>query len=297
VRLRTALIVVGIFVVLLGGGIIAALSRLGDHLPISIGRACEVRTESGSVALNPDQMANAATIAAIGIRAQLPDQALVVALAAALQESKLENLSGGDRDSVGLFQQRPSQGWGSAQQLHDPRYAARKFYAALARVPGWEQMRVTEAAQRVQRSAHPEAYEKWGDEAKVLGEALAGRASGAVACTRIGEPTHRGPAAAAALGVGLRLDWGDIATVATPDVVGLVLAASDTQTGWQYAHWLVAHSTAQNVERVRFGDQEWTAEQGDWHQVSLDAPVTSAAVAVDSRGEDVQQVVAEVYPT
>ena len=109
-------------------------------------------------------MANAATIAAVGIRRQLPDRAIVVALATALQESKLENLAGGDRDSVGLFQQRPSQGWGTPEQIRDPRYAAEPVLHRAAEGQGWEEMRVTEAAQRVQRSAFPEAYEKWADE-------------------------------------------------------------------------------------------------------------------------------------
>jgi hypothetical protein len=281
VRVRTALIIVGALVLLLGGGLYVVITRFGGHLPISLGRACEVRTSSGSVALDADQMANAATIAAVGIRRDLPDRAIVVALAAALQESKLQNLAGGDRDSVGLFQQRPSQGWGTADQLRDPRYAAREFYAGLVKVPGWEQLRVTDAAQRVQRSAHPEAYEKWTTESTVLAEALAGRVSGAVTCTRSGSPSQRGEAAAVALHAGLRLDWGDVATVTDSDVVGLVLTAADDQSGWQYAHWLVAHSAERGVERVRFGDREWSAEGGDWHHVD---------------GGPGSEVVAEVYP-
>ncbi|GGK36669.1 hypothetical protein GCM10010124_31640 [Pilimelia terevasa] len=78
----------------------------------------------------------------------------------AMQESGLRNLPGGDRDSVGLFQQRPSQGWGTVAQLRDPAYAATKFYQRLAKVPGWERMSVTDAAQAVQRSAYPNAYAK-----------------------------------------------------------------------------------------------------------------------------------------
>ncbi len=146
---------------------------------------CEVRTDTGAVRLDADQMANAATIAAVGLTRGLPERAVVVALATALQESELNNLSGGDRDSVGLFQQRPSQGWGTAEQIRDPRYAASAFYDQLVKVRGWEDMRVTEAAQRVQRSAFPEAYQKWADEAQVLAEALVGTAYGAVMCTRL----------------------------------------------------------------------------------------------------------------
>jgi hypothetical protein len=280
VRLRTTLTVVVAFVALVGGAVAVAVLHLGDKLPAAIGRACEVRTGSGLVHLNASQMANAATIAAVAIRRDLPERAIVVALATALQESKLENLAGGDRDSIGLFQQRPSQGWGTPDQINDPRYAAGRFYSALIRVRGWETMRVTAAAQRVQRSAYPEAYEKWGDEATVLAEALAGRAGGAVSCTRVGEPTQRGPAAAEALGSGLRLDWGAVDTVASADVVGVIVAATNDRVGWQYAHWLVAHSAEKSVERVRFGDQEWDADGGGWRSTGTTSE---------------RRVVAEVY--
>ena len=105
---------------------------------------------------------------------------------------KLENLEDGDRDSIGLFQQRPSQGWGTPEKIKDPRYAADKFYTALKKVKGWQKMRVTDAAQRVQRSAYPNAYQKWADESAVLARALTGRATGAVACTVTGAPVLRG---------------------------------------------------------------------------------------------------------
>ena len=147
-------------------------------------------------------MANAATITAVGMRRKMPERAIVVALATALQESKLENLDDGDRDSVGLFQQRPSQGWGTPEKIQDPRYAADKFYTALKKVKGWKKMRVTDAAQKVQRSAYPNAYEKWADESAVLARALTGRATGAVECTVSGEPALRGAAAAARPGRG-----------------------------------------------------------------------------------------------
>ena len=284
-RLRTVLI--GAFVVtvlIVGIGIYAILHQFAGRPPlVNIGPACEVHTASGTVALDPTQMANAATIAAVGIRRSLPDQAVVVALAAALQESKLENLNTGDRDSVGLFQQRPSQGWGTAEQIQDPRYSAGRFYNALVRIEGWQSMRVTDAAQRVQRSAFPEAYEKWADESGVLVEALAGRATSAVSCAKVGEPTQRGSQAAEALGAGLKLDWGNIAAVANAETVGLTLAAGEQRAGWQYAHWLVAHSTEKGVEWVRYGTQEWTASSGRWRQV------------VDNSTSP--RVVAAVYPS
>lgn len=269
--------------ILLALGVYVAAQRFNREIPIEIpiGRACEVRTGSGVVTLAADQMANAATIAAVGISRQLPDLAVTIALATSLQESELVNLSGGDRDSVGLFQQRPSQGWGSAESIGDPRYASNAFYNSLERIRGWQDMRVTEAAQAVQRSAFPEAYDKWVDEAAVLSEALVGQASGAVSCTRTGEPTVRGDAAALALRDSMAADWGDVGL--TPGVAGLAVATSDARAAWQYAHWLVAHSAVHGVERVSYADQAWDADTGKW-------------LHVPANPDDVGRVVAVVYP-
>ncbi|BCY06224.1 hypothetical protein [Actinoplanes sp. L3-i22] len=233
----------------------------------TLGPECVVGTD-GEVTMDLVQMANAATIAAVGIRRDMPEQAVVVALATALQESKLENLDGGDRDSVGLFQQRPSKGWGTVEQIKDPRYAAGKFYSALKKVKGWETMRVTDAAQRVQRSAFPNAYEKWADEARVLAAALIGKDTGAVACRVTGDPVVRGAAAAAALMAGLKLDWGKKLGTASTEAAGLTVSVSTASSGWRYAHWLVSHASATGLERVRFANLEWHAPDGKWQQVT-----------------------------
>ena len=118
------------------------------------------------------QRENATTIVQVGVALAVPERGLVVALAAAMQESRLHNLghlgAKNDRDSLGLFQQRPSMGWGSAAQVTDPIYAATAFYLALQSVPGWDSMAVTVAAQRVQRSAFPNAYARWETDATSL---------------------------------------------------------------------------------------------------------------------------------
>jgi murein DD-endopeptidase MepM/ murein hydrolase activator NlpD len=127
-----------------------------------------------------EQVGNAATIVTVGIRLGVPPRGWVIAVATAMQESKLTNLPnlGGenDHDSVGLFQQRPSQGWGSVAQLMDPVYAATKFYQALQRVDGWQAMPLTKAAQAVQTSGYPDAYAKWEADASALVGALTGLA-------------------------------------------------------------------------------------------------------------------------
>ncbi len=247
-------------------GLVVAVQNWNTGLPLQfplIGRACTVRAD-GQVTLDAQQMANAATITAVGIRNKMPERGIVVALATAYQESGLENLSHGDRDSVGLFQQRPSQGWGDADVLQDPRTAADKFYRSLKKIKGWKDMRVTDAAQKVQRSAYPEAYEKWADEAAVLARALNGKATGAVACTYTGEPVRRGAAAVEALRRQLRLDWGKPALSADDGAAAVSVDVRDARGGWRYAHWLVAHASDNGVERVRYADLEWHAPTGRW---------------------------------
>jgi hypothetical protein len=106
----------------------------------------------------PDEIANAATIVAVGKNMNVPERGWVVAVATAMQESGLRNLRHGDRDSLGLFQQRPSMGWGTPVQVRDPVYSATQFYRRLLAVRGWQRMSVTDAAQAVQRSQFPNAY-------------------------------------------------------------------------------------------------------------------------------------------
>ncbi|MEV7706926.1 NlpC/P60 family protein [Mesorhizobium sp. B2-3-3] len=122
---------------------------------------------------NPEeQVPNAKTIQATGVAMNVPARGQVVALATALQESGLRNLTYGDRDSLGLFQQRPSQGWGTANEILDPVHASTKFYEGLKRVSGWQSLSVTQAAQAVQRSGFPEAYAKWEPLATALQQAI-----------------------------------------------------------------------------------------------------------------------------
>jgi len=282
VRLRVVLAAFAALTILAAIGIYAVVHSLSHGLPIQLPtQECVVTAGGGTARLEPEQMANAATIAAVGIRRSLPTQAIVVALATASQESKLQNVSGGDRDSVGLFQQRPSQGWGTPDQLGNPRYAAGKFYDALLKVRGWQQMGVAQAAQAVQKSADGSAYARWEDRARMLATAFSGDAPRAVGCTIVDQPAQRGTAAATALAAGMAADWGQVHTVAEAGVVGLAVKVDAPRTGWRYAHWLVAHAADQNVRSVRYGDQVWTAKAATWSrtdQSSLD------------------HVVAEVYP-
>jgi len=136
-----------------------------------------------SMTLTAEQVANAATIASVGRDRGLPERAVVIALATAQQESRLRNLDYGDRDSLGLFQQRPSSGWGSDAEVQDPEYAANKFYDHLVEVPGWESGRLTEIAQEVQRSGFPEAYQQWEEMATKLAAAQISDLPDQITCT------------------------------------------------------------------------------------------------------------------
>jgi hypothetical protein len=281
-------------VVLAGAGYLgfrALTEKLPDHLPDLLAQSCVVTGELDGgprqVDLSTEQMANAATIAAVGISRKVPPRAIVVALAAAQQESKLRNLSGGDRDSVGLFQQRPSQGWGTPEQIADPRYAAGKFYTALLKVKNWQNLPVSQAAQKVQRSFNGELYQQWADSSQVMTDALVGATSAALACTVTDEPTSRGPDASAALVTSLKLDWPTVRTASDSRVIGVAVEVSAEAAGWQYAHWLVAHAANTSVKSVTFGNLTWSAKRGEW-----------ATRSVDPAAEGSQtQVVAEVYST
>ncbi|GAA3450714.1 hypothetical protein [Dactylosporangium matsuzakiense] len=272
-------------------------NRVSQDIPLRIAtsRACVVgsgtaaagaSTGAAEVELDSEQLANAATVTAVGLTRKIPQRGLVIALATAWQESKLENLTGGDRDSIGLFQQRPSQGWGEPEQIADPRYAANAFFTALLKIKGWDRMSVTDAAQAVQRSAHPGAYEKWTDESEIMVKALSGEVTGAVACTVTEEGSH-GPEAARSLGASLKLDWGSVKTTNVSNLVGVALKVSEPKSGWQYAHWLVAHAQQSGIKRVVYADMQWTAASGAWAHVTERGGIDA--------GPGGERVVAEVY--
>ncbi|MET8990817.1 C40 family peptidase [Nonomuraea wenchangensis] len=133
-----------------------------------------VTNQASAPILDGEQQANAALIVQIAMERGLPARAAVIALATALQESKLRNLRYGHLDSLGLFQQRPSQGWGTTEQVLDPRHATGTFYDRLVKVPRWERLPLTRAAQAVQRSGFPDAYAQWEPIAQGAVDALAG---------------------------------------------------------------------------------------------------------------------------
>ena len=134
--------------------------------------------DTGYGTFTAQQLANATTIYQVAVSLGLPMYAAQIAIATALQESSLMNLDHGDRDSIGLFQQRPSQGWGTPAQIMDPVYASTKVYEALIKVPNWQTLPLWQAAQTVQRSAFPYAYAKWDYPAGYLVSSVSGALAG-----------------------------------------------------------------------------------------------------------------------
>ncbi|MFJ7906357.1 hypothetical protein [Kitasatospora sp. NPDC096204] len=180
--LRALLMVI---VGLLGLALVAGLAVVGIWwfgFKPGASEECTVKSAAGNGTLELPQAANAATIAAVARSRGLPDRATTISLATAMQESKLRNLAGGDRDSIGLFQQRPSMGWGTPAQIADPVYATNKFLDGLVKVPGYTRMPLTDAAQTVQKSGYPQAYAKHETKATLLTSALAGREPASFSC-------------------------------------------------------------------------------------------------------------------
>ena len=180
-------------VALAGVGLAAAVgygvsNLIDDVAPFLSPEECTATVGDRTVELDIEQAENAALITAVAVGRGLPARAATIALATAYQESKLYNLEHGDRDSAGLFQQRPSQGWGSFDEVTDPFYATNAFYDELAKVDGYESMEVTDAAQEVQRSAYPEAYADHEADARVLASALTGNSPGVFSSPLSGEP-------------------------------------------------------------------------------------------------------------
>ncbi len=261
--------------------LVSALSTAGPECtvprpPNVAGRADETAGRA-PLTLDAVQLQHASTIDAVGLARGLPERARTIALAAAWQESSLRNIDHGDRDSLGLFQQRPTQGWGDPEQIMDPVYAANKFYDALLNVPDWQQLSLTEAAQSVQRSGYPEAYAKWEDDAHALAVQLGGTEVLTLSC-RAGASasTARVPVRPALPGTaGAKDGLSDLLGAAQAELTGLQVvslspegdAATMTvslphttpgQAARALAAWMVAHATSMHVTAVRLADRAWT---------------------------------------
>src|SRR3954466_8923487 len=175
-------VLVTLLVLLLVAGTAGWVWWRGSIGTVPIRPHCTATALGNSTELDPEQAGNAAIIASGAVRRGLAGRAATIGIATAMQESKLVNLPGGDRDSIGLFQQRPSQGWGTPAQVRDPVYATNAFYDVLVKVEVYQSLPITAAAQKVQRSAFPSAYADHEPEARILASAPTGLSPAGLTC-------------------------------------------------------------------------------------------------------------------
>lgn len=277
VGLLVSLLLVAALIV--GGGFWAVSAFKAAFEPrLSVGCTATVADASYSLAL--DQSQNAALISAIAVQRGMPARAASIALATGMQESKLRNIPYGDLDSVGLFQQRPSQEWGTVEQIMDPVYSANAFYDVLAQVPHYADLPINDAAQIVQRSGFPEAYAQHEPLARAFASALTGQTPAALNCTlapaTAGSPPETVIAAAETAA-------GPLQSSSTTAERGtsVQLAVPGTH-GWLLAHWALANAEQFGIVQVSHDGQQWdrSLNKGG-HNVGWQAGGASGTAQVD----------------
>jgi hypothetical protein len=248
--------ILAIGLVIAGLAISSTVRRITPSLQ---GSGCLVRGHSYDVPLTTGQAGLAATIAGVARRRSMPVRAVTIAYATALQESDLENLHFGDRDSVGVFQQRPSQGWGTRQQLLDPVYASSRFFGALAGVTHYRHLLIYQAAQAVQRSADGYAYSQYAPQGAQMASGFSGRQAHAVWCWY--GSGLRGRVRLAAASRALARTFGQLPVSRISDPM-MVVQVSHPLAGWAVAAWLVTHAASYRIREVRYLGYQWTAAHG-----------------------------------
>ena len=302
--------VVGLGVVaLLAGAVFLGLRAFDRVGPLLSSEGCDVEVGGHSVALTLEQAENVALMAAISVQRGMPARAASIAIATSAQESKLYNIEHGDRDSLGLFQQRPSQGWGTRQQILNPYYSINTFYDALARVDGYESMEITEAAQLVQRSAFPDAYADHEADARALASALTGNSPRAFTCV-VDDDADEAPDRLVRTGLTRRADvvrrdveaaFGDLSLGGFApggvrdghqpgsthyegraiDIFVRPVSPENRRRGWAIAQYLVAQADRLTIQHVIFDDRIWTAgSRSDEGWRDYDAPQRSGDRAI-----------------
>lgn len=228
---------------------------------------------------DPDQSQSASTIVAVGVfKKGVPARGAIVATTTAIQESKLRNLAYGDLDSLGLFQQRKSQGWGTTEQIQDPVFSSGSFYNALLNVPGWETMPIGEAAQAVQKSGFPDAYKEHESQGEVITDVMTGSAHEAIGCRL--DPAKKNGSPGQIVDQ-LRNESG---LTATANARSVDYRAKSVNGAFAIASWAIAHADADNITAVTVGDRAWERHRGrdGWTWRTAGRPTSSStAVRID----------------
>jgi hypothetical protein len=256
-----------VFVLLIAAGVGAFWWLRSRNLtePVPGQQRCVATANNKLAVVDLEQAHFASIIAGVSVRRGLSPRAASIALATAYQETGIRNLTYGDRDSVGLFQQRPSQGWGTKQQLMDPSYAAGRFYDALVKIKNWETDDINNVAQKVQRSGYPEAYNDHEADARVLASALTGQSPAGFSCL------DRAGAAGDVkeLRRSLQRTFGNLDDSADGSVI--TIRARGDRRAWAYAHYAVANASLYGVTTVKIESQSWQTQDfniPDWQEAS-----------------------------
>ena len=286
-----------VLVLVVGAGVVAWRSGIN---PLARTDVCTVVFDDGTdIELDTEQAENASLMAAIAQQRGLPARAVSIAIATAYQESKIHNVDHGDRDSVGLFQQRPSQGWGSARQIMRPAYAIGAFYDELETIDGYRSMDLHDAAQAVQRSADGSAYEQHELPARSIASALTGNSPATFSCT-IDSPDDSDQAERRnGLTDNARVMLRDVRTAfGELQVGGFAPGGVDSGhsegsahydgravdfffkpvnsgsklAGWSLAHYAVANADRLDIKTVIYDDKIWTAWRSSSGWRDYDAP-------------------------
>ncbi|MCK0116878.1 hypothetical protein MWU57_07510 [Isoptericola sp. S6320L] len=266
------------------GAVAGVIWFLSAREPALNRERCTATLDGTGWELAPVQAENAALVVGTSIQRGLPARAGTIGLATALQESSLVNIDYGDRDSLGLFQQRPSQGWGTTTEIMDPVYSTNGFYAGLEQVDGWQDLEVTVAAQAVQRSAFPDAYAQHETLARAWASSLTGHSPGSVTCELFAvaaedELVEVPKLLARDLGVPGEAVSADGA-LTTIDAGVLPFESAERST-WTVAHWAVATAKATGTAEVRAEGLVWTRASGDWSPLDAGSePLARGTVTV-----------------
>ena len=259
---RRAVIATSLLLVLTVGSYLAVRMLAPVIGPVLTGSGCSAASGRQSVLLDTQQGSIAATIAGVAHQQSMPRVAVTIAYATAMQESKLHNLTYGDQDSVGVFQQRPSQGWGPTRKLENPVYATTKFFRALKAVPGYQKMPVYQAAQAVQRSADGSAYIQYERMAAEMAGAFTGEHGHAVYCWAGAAGPHHPDMARITEGLTSTFGQATAELAAPGPRHTMQVRIGHPKLGWEVASWLVTNASKYGIHQVRFGGYQWRAAAG-----------------------------------
>ena len=234
------------------GGVVAWSAY--HRVPLPVEDRCTATVQGASVTLDPERAYYAALISGVSVRRGLVPRAASIALATAFQESGMRNLDHGHADSIGLFQQRPSKGWGTVEEIMDPWYSATAFYKALVRVKNWDEGDINDVAQAVQRSAYPEAYRRHVPNARALASSLTGETPASFSCV-VASPGEGDPQAMASF---LKKTLGAGAVTTRVNGSTLTVTTDNPTAAWAVAHLAIANTASYGLSAAKVGPYAWT---------------------------------------